>query len=457
MRALSVRNLLYACCPGPLRPLWQRIEASDVGYRLARGTFWALAGTLIARALALLAGILTARIFGDTVRFGEFGIVRSTIEMLGVFAGFGLGLTSTKHVAEYYKTDPERAGRVLALTAVTSALIAGSACVFLAIAAPWLADSQLNAPHLASSLRLCAPLLFFTVLNGAQLGALTGFEAFRTTAYVNSLAGILAFPLPVLGAFFGGLNGSLWGLNFAAFFQYLIAHSALRRVAAWQNVKFQFAGFAHELPLVWTFSIPAALSGILVAPVNWWCNTLLTKIANGYSELGIYHAAQQWRLAIMFLPSILALVAMPMFSRTQGEGNIVRLKSLLIVNLALNAIVSAAIALPIVLFAPLIMSTYGPQYSNSSGVLVLLAIASAISATVQVVGQLIAAMGKMWQGFALNLVWAACFTAAAWWLYTDGARGLATANLLAYSVHLVTVGTYSWFVAFPAVSQPKKG
>ncbi|NOZ40854.1 MAG: oligosaccharide flippase family protein [Planctomycetes bacterium] len=74
-----------------------------------------MAGAVISRGLMLVASILVARMLGKTV-YGELGMIRSTVGMFGVFAGFGLGLTATKHVAEFRESDPERAGRIVGFT-----------------------------------------------------------------------------------------------------------------------------------------------------------------------------------------------------------------------------------------------------------------------------------------------------------------------------------------------------
>ena len=45
-------------------------------------------------------------------------MIQSTVGMFGVFAGFGLGLTATKHVAEFRQSDPERDGLIIGLSAL---------------------------------------------------------------------------------------------------------------------------------------------------------------------------------------------------------------------------------------------------------------------------------------------------------------------------------------------------
>jgi len=45
----------------------------------------------------LAASVLVARILGKEV-FGEYGIIRSTVNIFRVFNGFGMGLIATNHM-----------------------------------------------------------------------------------------------------------------------------------------------------------------------------------------------------------------------------------------------------------------------------------------------------------------------------------------------------------------------
>ena len=80
----------------------------------------------------------------------------------------------------------------------------------LFIFAPWLAEHTINAPHLAGVLRIGALILFINALNGAQTGALSGFEAFRTIASCKPFCRTDLIPYPRRGAYFGGLTGAVW-------------------------------------------------------------------------------------------------------------------------------------------------------------------------------------------------------------------------------------------------------
>ena len=105
----TFKDNLRKLSPRFLERLWSRIESSPLGKRLLRGTIWTLLGTVVSRALGLGAAIFAARILGKAV-YGELGILQSTVGMLGTFAGFGMGTTATKYVAELRSRNPAKAG-----------------------------------------------------------------------------------------------------------------------------------------------------------------------------------------------------------------------------------------------------------------------------------------------------------------------------------------------------------
>src|SRR5215469_17588741 len=158
-----------------IRGLASRAKASPLVLRLAHGAFWTIFGQVTARTLGLFSGIFVARLLGRD-GFGELGIVQSTANMFQVLAGTAIGLTATKHVAEFRNSDPLRAGRIIALSNASSVIIGSVLALGLIISSSWLAQHTLAAPQLAPLLRIGALLLFLGAFSGAQGGALSGFE-----------------------------------------------------------------------------------------------------------------------------------------------------------------------------------------------------------------------------------------------------------------------------------------
>lgn len=443
MTSVTLKSFLLLVTPGFLKPHWERLEASPLGYRLAKGAFWSLAGTLISRALGLLSSILVARMLGK-VGFGELGIIQSSVGMFGTFAGFGLGLTATKHVAEFRAKDPARAGRIIALSSLVSWATGGAMAVLLFVLAPWLAAHTLAAPQLGGLLRLSSLLLLLGAINGAQSGALAGFEAFKRIASINLITGIAAFPLMVGGTWWRGVEGALLGLMASQALNCLLNFHGLREEARRAGVPLAFAGATREWNVLWRFSLPALLGGVMVGPVYWLCNTLLVNQPDGYGQMGLFNAANQWFGALLFLPAILGQAALPVLSERLGENDGVRSRKVLSFYIKLNAAVVMPLVLLGCLASPWIMASYGPGFREAWPTLVTVLITAALLAVQTPVGQVIAASGRMWLGGVMNLGWAVCFVVLTWALLRWGAFGLAGARLLAYLAHSLWVFFFTY-------------
>ena len=442
---LSVKKAAYACCPSALRPTFARIEASEIGYRLAKGTFWSMAGAVISRGLMLAASVLVARMLGKTV-YGELGMIKSTVGMFGVFAGFGLGLTATKHVAEFRNSDPDRAGRIISLSWLVAMITGGLMALGLFIFAPWLAAHTINAPHLSGVLRISALMLFINALNGAQTGALSGFEAFKTIAYVNLFVGLISFPVLVVGAYLGGLTGAVWALAINLSVHWLLNHLALRKEASRYKVPLFFKDCSRELSVLWRFSLPAVLSSSMVGPVNWICSVLLVNQPDGYDEMGIFSAANQWYAIFLFLPGLLSQVVLPVFSERLAQKDGKQLLKTMVLAIKVNAI----LVLPTVLLAgivsPYIMSLYGEGFANGWSTLIIVLFTAGIIACQTPVGPTIAASGRMWVGFTMNFGWALAFIISTLLLVDHGSLGLASARAISYVLHVSWVFAFAFYV-----------
>ena len=448
---MNVKSIASACCPPFLKPSFDRIENSPLGLRLARGVFWSMAGAVISRGLMLVASILVARMLGKEV-FGEYGIIRSTVGMFGVFAGFGLGLTATKHVAEYRQSDPDRAGRIIAISGLFAMLTGGVMALGLFIFAPWLAEHTINAPHLASVLRIGTLILFINALNGAQTGALSGFEAFKTIAYVNLFVGLISFPILICGAWFGGLTGAVWALAVNLGFNWLLNRVALRKEARRHSVPVSFKKCSVEWPILWKFSLPAVLAGSLGGPIYWVCSAMLVNQPNGYAEMGVYTVADQWFVMLLFIPGLLGRVVLPLLSERYSQEDTRQSAKLVVLSMKINLLVILPFVLLAGIASPYIMNLYGEEFRSGWPTLVVILLAAAILAAQTPVGQLVAASGRMWTGFVMNVAWAITFVLGAFMLAEGGSLGLAVAKAASYLLH----ATWTFAFAFLLLSKRKQ-
>jgi O-antigen/teichoic acid export membrane protein len=427
------------------RPITDRINAIPFGRRLARGAFWTLGGAVAARILRLPISIFLARLMGPA-QYGELGIASQSIDLFAVFAGLGLGLTATKYIAELRVRDPARAGKIIAVSTVVAAVGGATFAIALFICAPWLAAHMLAAPHLAVPLRIGTLALFFSSMNGAQNGALYGFEAFQVTAQLQAVVGLMDLPLMLGGYFLGGLNGVLWGMVGSRFTSWVLMRYALKAQMRRHAIPFVFSQWSHELAVLWQFSVPAALGGLLVMPVNWICSALLVNQPNGYAEMGAFNAANQWYGTLMFLPTVLGTGLLPVLSDRMGERDGKSSGAVLKVMIKLNGVILVPGVIGMSLFSPYIMRIYGAGYRGAWPTLIAVLWTAAIMGVIAPVGDVIAASGKMWLGMAMNSGWAAVFILSTYTLLSWGSLGLASSRLIAYAFHA------TWTLAFAYVT-----
>jgi len=422
------------------RPI-ARLRSSPIGYRLAQGVFWSFSGSLVSRGLNLLAFILVARVLGK-IGFGEFGIIQSTLGMFAVFAGFGLGLTANKHVAEYREKYPDRAGRIIALSEFVALLCGGITALALALLAPWLATHTLSAPHLAGALRVGAILLFLNVLTGAQNGTLAGFEAFRAIALRSFWSGLAAFPLVVAGVYIAGLIGAVWGLLGSAAINWLLNHLAIRREARRAGIRIALDGLS-EWPVLWKFSLPATLGGIVVMPVIWICHAMLIHQANGYAQMGTFNAASAFPNMLSFMAFTMTAPLLPLLASQQGSAS----TPLDRVNMLSTWFLGVMPALPLIAFPAIGEWIFGEQYRGEAFrvTLLLAVLTNCIILYKQGLARVLAAKDLMWWGFLSNGTWAVALLISSFYLVRWGAAGLALGFLIAYVANTVVfIPLYTW-------------
>ncbi len=411
--------------------------------RVARGTLWAFIGTAGSQSLALLVAVVLGRALGQ-VGFGEYGVIVGTVGTLGVFSGIGLGKTATRHVAELRGRDPARAGRILMLCRWAATFSGGAVAIGIAVAAPYLASRVLNAPTLAADLRIGCGLLFFNTLAGVQAGGLAGFEAFPTLAGLAALRGAVSLGLVAIGVYTYGLRGALVALVVASAVGFVLSERALSARCSRDGIPYGFRPHlpVREWPVLWSFSLPAFLSGAMVTPVTWLGSVLVVNQPGGYPAIGLFNAAAQWRQVLLFMPTVVGQAFVPILSNQFGEGNLAGFKKVLVLNFLLVAASTCVLAAPMLILPRQLMAMFGKGFSGGEAILQLLCVATVLAAIAGVGGNSITSMGKMWHGFWLNILWAATFVTCSLWFAKDLALGLARAYVVTYCVHAASVVLY---------------
>ncbi|MFB3918318.1 MAG: oligosaccharide flippase family protein [Terriglobales bacterium] len=397
--------------------------------RFLNGAAWSTIGLLASQGLNFVAWMIVAR-FLTAGQFGELGMIQATLGMCGILAGTNLGMTATKHVAEFRTSSPERAGRLIGSTMTIAAALSAIVALALVVAAPALGADVLRAPNLVVELQLSAVFLIFTTVNSAQVGALEGLECFKETATVTFVRGLLSIVFLAGGTLLLGLRGSVLGLTLAAAGAAVTSHIGISRKARVLQIPLTYLPRASELAIYWRFSLPAFLSALCVVPTLWALRMLLVREPSGYQQLGFFAAATRLQDLISMIGNSLGAALIPMLA---SSSSLTRSR-IADRNVVLTWAFALAVCIPLMAFPECLALAFGSQYASRSAQLTLvLTLCSACVVTFkQGLARLFVVNDFMWVGAASNLLWSLIALGAAHYLVGWGAVGIAGAVLIAY-------------------------
>lgn len=365
----------------------------------SRNAAWFTGLNLIERVLAVIQTVVLARLLGIT-DYGVYGFLMGTIGLAASIAGLQMGLTATVFVARYRLPAPAKAAAVITMTARFGWLV-GLTCI--ALASPFLdvlARHLLGTPEYRTAVLLGVLLVAAAVGTGVQEGIAQGFELFRALARTKVTCALLAlmaiFPL----AETWGVAGVMAAALVAAILRFLLLAKAIRQATSEFAVPRQGSGVSWRV-LLSDFAVPSTAASIAVGTVSWFGTYLLTRQAGGFNEVAIANTGLQWRGPILLLAASLGGVAIPAFSRLDGDRNasaVSRLRHRLILT---NAALSIPGAITLAAGSGLILAAYGHEFAGGRMAFALVVASAAPSVMANVYLQEMVGKGRMWRQLLL--------------------------------------------------------
>lgn len=388
---MNLRTLAEAVLPAPL---FKRLSGSSIAKRLARGSFWGLISSLIIKGSALVQSIILARIMG-VAGFGEWGIILSTISMVGVFASFGLGNTVTKFVAEWRVADKEKLGNLLGIQIIIAIIMGIAVLLFLTIFSSIIANQLLAAPQLDTALIIVGFIVMISAVSGVFNGILSGYEYFRLLTISQVLSTIVGVILTITFTVFFGVNGAIVGLLVTNSINFIILLFIVLPLISKNGVTLKFNGYREGWSIFINMSLPLTISSLLSVPAYWLANVALVQHPNGYEQMGGFQAANQWRTIMVFFPHQILYAYLPIVSSLINTSP----KSIYLIQWRLSWVVlfsTIVIALPVILFSPWLMSLYGSEFSMFYMILIVMVIKGFFEALLSVFKRTMIAVGQLW-------------------------------------------------------------
>jgi O-antigen/teichoic acid export membrane protein len=416
-----------------LRSYVLKLPSSLAARRLFAATLWSGLGEFSARALLLFSMVLVARILGAE-EYGQFGIVRATMNAFAILGGMALGLTANRYIAEHKSKNKALAGEIIGSSYMLAALSGSLAGAVVFFGAGYLAENVLLAPQLRGPLQVTSVLVLLSALNGAQIGILQGLEAYRRLAIAGLFQGLIGVLCFAFGAYYFGVPGSIGGFIAYAGAGTVLMGWLVVNEAARNGIRAAWRGLNEVLPIFWKFSVPAALAGVAVAPLKWLAETTLVRIS-GFPELGVFHAAMTIATIVLVAASVLNA---PLISLTAAARSKPSASKMSYVNLYGSWYFYLLVSVPLLMFPQLAAVPFGAEFRTAtfSDVTVLLLLYSGLLLYYQGVLRLVVLSGSMWLAFGTNLLEGLTLIAAFYVAQDYGARGLAIAYVASYVIRI---------------------
>lgn len=386
---------------------WKKtyLPTGSIRHSIASGSFWILIGSVFSRGFAVIGSIILARILGK-MNYGKWAIILSGMAMFAQFSGFGFSTTLTRYIAMYKDTDISKTGKSLTfcmLFGMSSIFLMSMACF---VASHFMANKLYASIDLATPLAISSILLFFMM--GTQLlqGALVGFNDFKSLSATNVTQGIFIIFLTVPLTKLYALNGIVIGTALTWTLAMVIALIRVRKNCMKYHICFPAKGFLKEYKILWQFGLPNLFTGGFVSVATGLSLSFVAKVQEGFSQLGGYGAATQWKRFVSFVPQNIRKITLPMLAqlRYQEDGK-KRFVKVLWAMVVLNGGIALIAAIPVMILSYWILGFYGAEFQQDWDILVVLVGSCVFQAINDVVTQVTSTLKKMWSNFFIHIVY----------------------------------------------------
>lgn len=407
--------------------------------KILSGAFWLGLGTILSKFLLALAYIILARIV-TAEEYGQYGMLKSTIDNFLIFASMGIGLTTTKYISENKNENPQTASGILGASQLLVLVLGFFVAIFLLVFSNQIAVRMLNSLEMQPLLVVVSFILVITSFNGVQLGALLGLQGYKAVSISNIAQGILLFIGITLGGYIAGVKGAIIGNLLALFCLSITIHFILKKESLKFNIKATLKNWKSHTKIIYKFAIPASLSTFITAPTIWILNTMLVRTPGGYEQLGIYSAVIVFSSAIQMLNGTLGNVLLPIFLSKETE--ITPKKEF--INYFGAWYIAILVALPLLVFPEIVSLIIGDSY-NKQVVLPVVSL-SLISALIisyrQGISRDLIMKNKMWLSAGNTVQWSLTTVFAFLFFKKYGAVGFALSFTIGYFSHLILFMPY---------------
>ena len=392
---------------------------------IARNSFWALLGSVMDRAGALLAMVIFTRLL-DKSDFGLLLMALSTVNLLAMVLSGGPSDILTREISRCRKAEPSLTSPLVCVC--VGWCVAVGVLIVLAIIF-WsrpLAQAIGRDSRLADPLAITAPILMVSALGSPLTGALQALDSFWAVSAAYIVRGVAGIAGAALLTWQFGLLGAAWSLVVAAHIFALVLFLFL-----WRNPEMHLDRVCRvemrRLGALGWMCLPLMLTSMLQIVADWGSQVLLAHSGGRWTDVADLGVARQLSLLLPLFSSALAISSLPVLSaahqadRRQVAATYVKWVMITQVTAATLGIGAVPLLLPIL---------YGPHMLSAVPLCRALIASYAVFGIVWTAGPILVSAGRTGWVFSLSaLRCVSIIVLGIWLLPRYGAVGIGFAYI----------------------------
>lgn len=402
---------------------------------LVRGSMMIATSLAIAGVLSFVTSIIIARSVGVT-DFGFYSITISLQNIAILFSSFSLGMAITKFVAEYTVRDAKLALK-FAKTGIRLVLLFASvtAVIYFSLA-DVIGNGLYDEPAVAELIPLSVMVAFSSAMMVFASGLAQGNQRLKLVSAIQMSTPIISLSIIVVLLPDLGVKAAFIGFFIA---QMTVATLSTLRLSRTGFPLFSKVDAPAQMPysrMLLSFAIPSVMSAVMVTPILWFGNTVLT-LESGFQAMGLFGVAMVFFTGLNMLATSVSIPLVPRVSE-MSVRSMERIGPLISTSMRSVSFLFFPLFFAVALFSEEIIGVlYGSDFHDASEAAFLMVTACYFCAVATPVGSAITGLGRMWVALALNMIWAAMFVVLVLFLTPSGGpTGLGLAFAVSYGVHV---------------------
>lgn len=398
---------------------------------ITRNTVFNFAGI----GVPLLVGIVVLPIITSSLgpaRFGLLGLTLALLEYSNLF-NFGLGLATTKHVAERLARGDGDVSQLVVGSVLSQTALGALGGLMIALAAPILTHHVFVIPEVMKSealsvFRILGLMVPATLLLVSLRSVLEAAHRFDISNAIRIPGSIASFLIPAIAA--------SRGHSLVAIMLMLLASRLVVCAAMFIAARIAIPSLHWSLPENWSVMRPLLVFGgwlslsNVISPLLIYVDRLMLGAFIGLTAVGYYTAPFDAVMRLLIVPASLVGALFPSVTGMHATGDTASLKRIFGKAVQNISLILAGPALLLVVAGPIVLRLWlGDEFAAAGGTaLRILAFGVFMNALAHVPSGYLAALGRPDISAKFHLVELLVHVPVAWWLITRfGITGAAIA------------------------------